>query len=163
MLRGMGKKSKRERGLRPFSYNILDKNVLLRQDTVHGLRFAGEGGCRSGFDCNVTNFVYASMISNSLTTTRRTPSFCVVGGHGLLNGVIVALQDVGWAQGRFPPDLFETWHCFRCVKKFVRVKTPEYAYIPVIAVETYRSNSFRSSVVAGKLITFDCISTSQRA
>lgn len=54
---------------------------------------------------------------------------CPVGGGGLLNGVIMGLQDVGWTG------------------------------VPVIAVETHGSNAFQASVVAGKLVTLQKIST----
>ncbi|KAI8063450.1 tryptophan synthase beta subunit-like PLP-dependent enzyme [Gongronella butleri] len=47
---------------------------------------------------------------------------CPVGGGGLLNGVIMGLQEVGWKQ------------------------------VPVIAVETHGSNAFQAAVVAGKLV-----------
>ncbi|RUP52017.1 tryptophan synthase beta subunit-like PLP-dependent enzyme [Jimgerdemannia flammicorona] len=75
---------------------------------------------------------HASMIHEIKQQLDDNPPdavICVVGGGGLLNGVIMGLQDVGWAQ------------------------------VPVIAVETHGSNSFQSSVVAGKLVTLDCIST----
>lgn len=54
---------------------------------------------------------------------------CPVGGGGLLNGVIMGLQEVGWKE------------------------------VPVIAVETHGSNAFQASVVAGKLVTLPKIST----
>ncbi|CEP15344.1 hypothetical protein [Parasitella parasitica] len=54
---------------------------------------------------------------------------CPVGGGGLLNGVIMGLQEVGWKQ------------------------------VPVIAVETHGSNAFQASVVAGKPVTLSKIST----
>ncbi|KAI9303788.1 tryptophan synthase beta subunit-like PLP-dependent enzyme, partial [Cunninghamella echinulata] len=47
---------------------------------------------------------------------------CPVGSGGLLNGVILGLQEVGWKQ------------------------------VPVIAVETHGSNAFQAAVVAGKLV-----------
>lgn len=54
---------------------------------------------------------------------------CPVGGGGLLNGVIMGLQEVGWKS------------------------------VPVIAVETHGSNAFQASVVAGKLVKLTKIST----
>ncbi|KAI8368443.1 tryptophan synthase beta subunit-like PLP-dependent enzyme [Choanephora cucurbitarum] len=54
---------------------------------------------------------------------------CPVGGGGLLNGVIMGLQEVGWKQ------------------------------VPVIAVETHGSNAFQASVVAGKLVVLPKITT----
>ncbi|KAI8991034.1 tryptophan synthase beta subunit-like PLP-dependent enzyme [Mycotypha africana] len=54
---------------------------------------------------------------------------CPVGGGGLLNGVIIGLQEVGWKE------------------------------VPVIAVETHGSNAFQASVVAGKSVTIQKIST----
>ncbi|KAG0185448.1 hypothetical protein DFQ28_009305 [Apophysomyces sp. BC1034] len=48
---------------------------------------------------------------------------CPVGGGGLLNGVIVGLQEVDWKQ------------------------------VPVIAVETHGSNAFQAAVVAGKMVS----------
>lgn len=54
---------------------------------------------------------------------------CPVGGGGLLNGVIMGLQEIDWKQ------------------------------VPVIAVETHGSNAFQASVVAGKLVTLPKTST----
>ncbi|KAI7899703.1 tryptophan synthase beta subunit-like PLP-dependent enzyme [Cokeromyces recurvatus] len=54
---------------------------------------------------------------------------CPVGGGGLLNGVIMGLQEIGWKE------------------------------VPVIAVETHGSNAFQASVVAGKLVKLSKIST----
>lgn len=54
---------------------------------------------------------------------------CPVGGGGLLNGVITGLQEVDWKE------------------------------VPVIAVETHGSNAFQASVVAGKLVTLQKITT----
>ncbi|OZJ04832.1 hypothetical protein BZG36_02323 [Bifiguratus adelaidae] len=73
-----------------------------------------------------------SSIVHELTDQLDKPPDAVlvsVGGGGLLNGIILGLQDVGWSQ------------------------------VPVIAVETHGSNSFQASVVAGKLVTLDKIST----
>ncbi|RUS20105.1 tryptophan synthase beta subunit-like PLP-dependent enzyme [Endogone sp. FLAS-F59071] len=68
-------------------------------------------------------------IKQQLDNNPPDAIICVVGGGGLLNGVIMGLQDVGWPN------------------------------VPVIAVETHGSNSFQASVVAGKLVTLDHIST----
>lgn len=54
---------------------------------------------------------------------------CPVGGGGVMNGIIMGLQDIGWKN------------------------------VPVIAVETHGSNAFQASVVAGKLITLPKIAT----
>lgn len=54
---------------------------------------------------------------------------CPVGGGGLLNGVIIGLQEVDWKE------------------------------VPVIAVETHGSNAFQASVVAGKLVNLQKITT----
>lgn len=54
---------------------------------------------------------------------------CPVGGGGLLNGVILGLQQVGWKQ------------------------------VPVIAVETHGSNAFQAAVVTGCLVHLPKTST----
>lgn len=50
---------------------------------------------------------------------------CPVGGGGLLNGIIMGLQNADWKD------------------------------VPVIAVETHGSNAFQASVVAGKRVTVE--------
>ncbi|RUS27424.1 tryptophan synthase beta subunit-like PLP-dependent enzyme [Jimgerdemannia flammicorona] len=108
---------------------------------------------------------HASMIHEIKQQLDDNPPdavICVVGGGGLLNGVIMGLQD----------------HCFMhiIIKFCPRYNSRAFLsflnsypilipfdslppVVPVIAVETHGSNSFQSSVVAGKLVTLDCIST----
>ncbi|KAI8580193.1 hypothetical protein K450DRAFT_238612 [Umbelopsis ramanniana AG] len=68
----------------------------------------------------------ATIIKELEVQLRHEPPaaiICPVGGGGLLNGIIMGLEQVGWKQ------------------------------VPVIAVETHGSNSFQAAVVAGKLVT----------
>ncbi|ORX47456.1 tryptophan synthase beta subunit-like PLP-dependent enzyme [Hesseltinella vesiculosa] len=75
---------------------------------------------------------YSSIIFELKTQLLGHPPaaiVCPVGGGGLLNGIIMGLQEVGWKQ------------------------------VPVIAVETHGSNAFQSSVVSGKLVQLPKTST----
>ncbi|KAI1297114.1 hypothetical protein EDD11_007224 [Mortierella claussenii] len=54
---------------------------------------------------------------------------CSVGGGGLLNGIILGCQEVGWNK------------------------------VPILAVETHGSNSFQQSVLAGELVTLPKITS----
>ncbi|KAI7860351.1 tryptophan synthase beta subunit-like PLP-dependent enzyme [Circinella umbellata] len=75
---------------------------------------------------------YSTIIHEIKTQLHDTPPaaiICPVGGGGLLNGVIMGLQEVEWKE------------------------------VPVIAVETHGSNSFQSSVVAGKVVSLPKTST----
>ncbi|KAF7724019.1 hypothetical protein EC973_001426 [Apophysomyces ossiformis] len=69
---------------------------------------------------------YSTMIHELKAQLQDGPPaaiICPVGGGGLLNGVIVGLQEVDWKQ------------------------------VPVIAVETHGSNAFQAAVVAGKMVS----------
>ncbi|KAI8874726.1 tryptophan synthase beta subunit-like PLP-dependent enzyme [Backusella circina FSU 941] len=68
-------------------------------------------------------------LKSQLPDNPPTVVICPVGGGGLLNGVIEGLQEVGWKD------------------------------VPVIAVETHGSNAFQASVVAGKIVSLQKIST----
>lgn len=75
---------------------------------------------------------HSSIIYEIKTQLQENPPaaiICPVGGGGLLNGVIMGLQEMGWKE------------------------------VPVIAVETHGSNAFQASVVAGKLVTLQKITT----
>ncbi|KAI9025257.1 tryptophan synthase beta subunit-like PLP-dependent enzyme [Phycomyces nitens] len=75
---------------------------------------------------------HSTIIHELKTQLQNNPPaaiICPVGGGGLLNGVIMGLQEIGWKQ------------------------------VPVIAVETHGSNSFQSAVVAGKMVTLPRLTT----
>ncbi|KAF9428375.1 hypothetical protein BGZ94_002593 [Podila epigama] len=54
---------------------------------------------------------------------------CAVGGGGLMNGVILGCQEVGWNK------------------------------VPLLTMETYGANSFQQSILAGKLVTLPKITS----
>ncbi|KAI7866438.1 tryptophan synthase beta subunit-like PLP-dependent enzyme [Spinellus fusiger] len=75
---------------------------------------------------------HSSIVHELKAQLQNTPPaaiICPVGGGGLLNGVIMGLQQIDWKQ------------------------------VPVIAVETHGSNSFQSAVVAGKMVTLPRLTT----
>ncbi|ORZ23391.1 tryptophan synthase beta subunit-like PLP-dependent enzyme [Absidia repens] len=75
---------------------------------------------------------HSSIIHELKTQLMDNPPaaiICPVGGGGLLNGIILGLQEVGWKQ------------------------------VPVIAVETHGSNAFQAAVVAGSLVHLPKTST----